>query len=69
MFGNISIFFILSDDRCKLLLCIFPFFFCKLGRIGLLLYGDVGTGKTYLAACIANALLNQGIRVKWLTSM
>lgn len=43
--------------------------FEKLGRIGLLLYGDVGTGKTYLAACIANALLNQGIRVKWLTSM
>ena len=43
--------------------------FEKLGRIGLLLYGDVGTGKTYLAACIANALLNQGIRVKWLTTM
>ena len=43
--------------------------FEKLGRIGLLLYGDVGTGKTFLAACIANALLNQGIRVKWLTTM
>lgn len=27
---------------------------------GLLLYGDVGTGKTYLAACIANAVLEQG---------
>ncbi|MBP1544347.1 MAG: ATP-binding protein [Oscillospiraceae bacterium] len=27
---------------------------------GLLLFGDVGTGKTYSAACIANALLSQG---------
>lgn len=43
--------------------------FKKMGRTGLLLYGDVGTGKTYLAACIANVLLNKGISVKWLTSM
>lgn len=43
--------------------------FEKMDRTGLLLYGDVGTGKTYLAACIANALLNKGISVKWLTSM
>lgn len=27
---------------------------------GLLLYGSVGTGKTFIAACIANALINQG---------
>ena len=27
---------------------------------GLLLYGDVGTGKTYYAACIANALIENG---------
>lgn len=27
---------------------------------GLLLYGDVGRGKTFAAACIANALLDQG---------
>lgn len=43
--------------------------FEKLGKIELLLYGDVGTGKTFLAACIANALLNQGVSVKWLTFM
>lgn len=29
--------------------------------IGLLLYGDVGTGKTFFSACIANALIDQGI--------
>lgn len=28
---------------------------------GLLLFGTVGTGKTYYAACIANALINNGI--------
>lgn len=28
---------------------------------GLLLYGGVGTGKTYAAACIANALIDKGI--------
>lgn len=28
---------------------------------GLLLYGNVGTGKTYVAACIANALVDKGI--------
>lgn len=43
--------------------------FDKMGKNGLLLYGDVGTGKTYLAACVANALLNSGYSVKWLTSM
>lgn len=43
--------------------------FQAMGKMGLLLYGDVGTGKTYLAACIANALLNKGISVKWLTAM
>lgn len=31
--------------------------------MGLLILGDVGTGKTYLAACIANALLEQGVPV------
>ena len=33
--------------------------FIKSGR-GLLLYGTVGTGKTYYAACIANRLLDNG---------
>lgn len=30
---------------------------------GLLLYGTVGTGKTYFAACIANALVDKGYKV------
>lgn len=32
--------------------------------MGLLLYGTVGTGKTFLAACIANALIDGGYRVR-----
>ena len=32
-------------------------------NIGLLLYGDVGTGKSYGAACIANMLIEQSIPV------
>ena len=32
-------------------------------NIGLLLYGDVGTGKSYGAACIANRLIDQSIPV------
>ena len=31
--------------------------------MGLLLWGPVGTGKTYFAACIANALMARGISV------
>jgi DNA replication protein DnaC len=34
--------------------------FQKQGK-GLLLFGDVGTGKTFLAACAANALIDRGI--------
>lgn len=30
---------------------------------GLIMYGTVGTGKTYLAACIANKLIDEGYRV------
>lgn len=36
--------------------------FKKQGK-GLLLYGSVGTGKTYFAACIANALIEEGYSV------
>ena len=31
--------------------------------IGLLLFGNVGTGKSFFAGCIANALLDQGVPV------
>lgn len=30
---------------------------------GLLLYGSVGTGKSYMAACVANALIDEGYSV------
>ena len=36
----------------------------KAGNIGYLLWGSVGTGKSYLAGCIANALMEQEISVK-----
>jgi len=35
----------------------------KQDGIGLLLFGDVGTGKTYAAGCIANALIDREISV------
>nr|DAU90814.1 MAG TPA: Replicative helicase [Caudoviricetes sp.] len=33
------------------------------GNIGLIFWGDVGTGKTFYAGCIANALIELGIPV------
>lgn len=35
----------------------------KQNSTGLLLWGDVGTGKSFFAGCIANALLEQGVPV------
>lgn len=35
----------------------------KANNDGLLLWGDIGTGKTFYAACIANALIEQGVSV------
>ncbi len=35
-------------------------------NFGLLLWGDVGTGKSYLAACIANALIEKELAVRML---
>ena len=35
----------------------------KAENLGLLLWGYVGTGKSFMAACIANALLEQGVPV------
>lgn len=36
--------------------------FKKMGK-GLLLYGEVGTGKSHIAACIANHLIDEGYKV------
>ena len=36
----------------------------KAENLGLLFWGDVGTGKSFLAACIANGLLDQGVSVR-----
>ena len=38
----------------------------KAENIGLLLWGDIGTGKTHLAACIANALIEKEVSVRML---
>lgn len=35
----------------------------KVKSLGLLLWGDVGTGKSFFAGCIANALLDKGVPV------
>lgn len=43
--------------------------FTEVGKRGLLLYGDVGTGKSFMASCIANLLLNKGFSVNWTTTL
>lgn len=50
-----------TTEICKNYVRNFPEF-SKTGQ-GLLLYGDVGTGKTFYALCIANALINREYRV------
>lgn len=35
----------------------------KKSNIGILFYGDVGTGKSFLACCIGNALIKKGVPV------
>ena len=50
-----------TTEICKNYVRNFPEFL-KTGQ-GLLLYGDVGTGKTFYALCIANALINREYRV------
>ncbi len=35
----------------------------KAKSLGLLLWGDVGTGKSFFAGCIANALVDKGVPV------
>lgn len=35
---------------------------------GLAFWGNVGSGKSFLAACIANALIDQNIKVKYITA-
>ncbi len=36
-------------------------------NVGVMLYGNVGTGKTFLASCIANALAEKGVTVRMTT--
>ena len=35
---------------------------------GIIFWGNVGSGKSFLAICIANALIDQGIKVKYITA-
>lgn len=47
------------SEVCENYVHIFPYMLNK-GK-GILFYGSVGTGKTFFSACIANALIDQGI--------
>ena len=42
---------------------------CRAKNIGLLLWGNTGTGKSFTAQCIANSLLDQQIPVKYYTAV
>lgn len=41
---------------------------CRVKNIGLMFYGNTGTGKTFAAQCIANALIDKGIKVTYITA-
>ena len=53
------------SDACKRYVDKWPDMYKQ--NIGVMLYGDVGTGKTFLASCIANALAEKGVRVRMTT--
>lgn len=59
----------LSDPKKKKYAYNYVQKFDIIGNKGFLLYGDVGMGKSYFAACIASDLLKHGKSVKWLTAM
>ncbi|MDD6825232.1 MAG: ATP-binding protein [Oscillospiraceae bacterium] len=42
--------------------------FSKIGSSGLLLCGNVGTGKSYLASCIVNSLMAEKKSIRWFQS-
>ena len=42
---------------------------CRAKNIGLLFWGNTGTGKSFTAQCIANALLDRQIPVKYYTAV
>ncbi len=60
----------LDDENRKIAVRYLANFYENKGdTIGLLLYGDVGTGKSFLASCLANDMLNKGFSVRWLSTM
>lgn len=60
----------LDDENRKIAVRYLANFYENKGdTIGLLLYGDVGTGKSFLASCLANDMLKNGYSVKWLSTM
>ena len=56
-----------SENLDKAMLYVERFDQFKEDAIGLMLYGDVGNGKTFMAACIANALMERHRTVLMIT--
>ncbi len=61
-------FSIIKDEKKKTYGINYAKNFETIGFCGLLLYGDVGTGKSYMAASIANALMGNNKSVRWLSA-